>query len=746
MCGTLDGLDDLPAGGWSARGRSRILDAGFRLDGVTASVGSLEAHGDGRLSTTSGLVGTDLQLHAEDADLSHAMHIFGVDDFPQVPVRVDGRLRVKTGGFRLDGATGKAGDIEVAVDGLIAGTPGLDGTSGHVSVHGPRLASLGPYFQQPGLPPAPFSITGDVHIEGDACNLTDVIAEVEHTRVAVNGTVMMIERLLGTDIHIESSAPDLRNSGRLLADLTTLPDLPPKPFTLTTRLHVVESGYEIDGLRASLDRAKATIDGRIGDLPSLVGTDLTIEGDGPDASLFNALAGVTVPVAPFTISGRLQRTDTAFVFDRVSARLAGHSVDLHGSLGEKPHRIGTDLDLQASGPGTGLIADLTGFDELPDKPFAIGGHFHGTPEKFTAEDLEITLGGSDLKGALEVDIRGKPHITARVSSKHVEIDTLAPRPTGRDDQAPAQQTAPGNSKTGLVFSEEPIDFGWLRRANADVDITVGTLQLPVERFHDFELEAHLVDGRLDINRIAMAGSREGSGSGSLVLEPVGDGYRGELDLDLSALRFDPPGERAREAASPPPIDFNVRLRAQGTSPHEFAGTSNGSIQIIGGRGVMDSRVLDMITADILLTLLQAFNPFAKDDVAAELQCAVALVTFEDGIATLEPMAVQSDKMTMLGGGKVDLTTEKLKFDWITKPRKGIGLSTSMLTNPYIEVGGTLGKPVIELKPIEAAASTGVAVATMGISLVAKGMLDRVTAEKKVCKKALEEIEEIRQQN
>jgi hypothetical protein len=78
---------------------------------------------------------------------------------------------------------------------------------------------------------------------------------------------------------------------------------------------------------------------------------------------------------------------------------------------------------------------------------------------------------------------------------------------------------------------------------------------------------------------------------------------------------------------------------------------------------------------------------------------------------------------------------------VTKPRKGIGISASMITNPYIKLGGTLADPSLELKPLEAVTSTGVAVATMGLSLVAKGMFDRVTAEKKVCKHALEEIEE-----
>jgi hypothetical protein len=66
----------------------------------------------------------------------------------------------------------------------------------------------------------------------------------------------------------------------------------------------------------------------------------------------------------------------------------------------------------------------------------------------------------------------------------------------------------------------------------------------------------------------------------------------------------------------------------------------------------------------------------------------------------------------------------------------------MITNPYIKLGGTLSNPSIELKPLEAVTSTGVAVATMGISLVAKGMFDRITAEKKVCKQALKEIDSL----
>ena len=40
------------------------------------------------------------------------------------------------------------------------------------------------------------------------------------------------------------------------------------------------------------------------------------------------------------------------------------------------------------------------------------------------------------------------------------------------------------------------------------------------------------------------------------------------------------------------------------------------------------------------------------------------------------------------------------------------------------------------------ATTGVAVVTMGISIVARGIFDRVTAEKNVCEKARKKVAEM----
>ncbi len=732
-------LPDLPDEAWALTGGVTFVESGLKLDAVSASVGSLAARADGRVATGHRAVGTNLRLHAEDSDLMHAMPIFGLHGFPRQPVVVDGGFSIESSGYRLESVTATVGDIKVAVDGLIGDGPDLDGTTANLEVHGPQLSSLGPFFDFPGLPRAPFSVEGTVQVTGGRVDLGDVVAVVDSNRVTVHGAIGTEEGLVGTDVQVEISAPDLQRAGRLAAGLAKLPELPAEPLTLTTHLSIDAAGYEIDGLRATLDKAVAAVDGRVGSAAKWVGTDLRMTVDGPNASLFSALTGATVPVAPFKVRGRLQRTDAAFLFERVTVELGGHSIALHGTLGERPRLVGTELEFSAAGPGTALIAELSGFKKLPDEAFSIAGHFEGTPERFTADGLDIVLGPSDLKGSLKVDIRGKPEVTARLVSDQLHLKGLIHPESGGDTGETDPHEAPDRSPDELLLSEDPINFEWLQRADADVEISVGTLQLTVERFRDVKLNARLADGRLDVHRLAMAGSRGGTGSGSLALEPVGAGYRANVVLKIDGVRFEVAGVDLPNAASEPPVDFDMKLQAQGTSPHGFASSANGSIQIVVGKGVLDNRVLDLISQDFLLTLLNAFNPFAKNETATELQCAIALFTFDNGLMTLEPMAMQSDKMTMLGKGRIDLGTEKLNLEWITKPRKGIGLSASMITNPYIKLGGTLAKPAIELKGAQAVASTGVAVATLGISLVAKGMLDRVTAEKKVCKKALEEI-------
>ena len=733
----LAGFERIPAEDFKVAGRFQVVATGYRLHDVVASLGTMNVKADGLIAGSPKIVGSDLQIHVDDSDLGHPASIAGITGLPADSLSVDGRLRVEAAGYRLDGLKAFVGDMELEANGLVGEAADLEGTRLHIDARGPRLSSLDQYLDTK-MPPAPFSVSGTVRITGGAYAVDDVVAEIDGNTAIVNGTVQPVEKLLGTELDLEFSGPDLEGLRQLAAGFVDLPVLPSEPFTLEAGLQFDEQGYRINGLRATLAEAEAEVDGQVGFAPDFFGTDLTIESDGPNASLVTALTGVTIPVAPFRVRGRVQRTAEAFHFDRLSVQLGKYAADAHGSVGEPPHFIGTDLELRASGPSLELIGELAGRKELPDQPFRVAGRFEGTSERFTTDGLEIFVGESDLRGTLEVDIRAKPAITVEVVSSRLDLSPYLKPLDEVVDDAPEEQANPRPETGEKAISNRPIDFSPLQKVDGEVNITIGTLQFPIKVFRDVKLSAKLADGRLEIEQISATGRDQGTLAGSLVLEPVADEYRLDTDVVFRQIRLDIAGSKVARMEQPP-IDIDIDFNGRGATPHQLASSSNGWLQIVIGEGLMDSRVLDMVTADILLTLLKAFNPFAKEEAVSELQCGVFLLSLEDGVATLEPMAVQSNKMTLLGHGKVNLETENLNFEWVTKPRKGIGVSPSMITNPYIRLGGTLSAPAVQLKEAEAVVQTGAAVATLGLSLVAKGMYDRVTAEKKVCKKALEEI-------
>ena len=167
----------------------------------------------------------------------------------------------------------------------------------------------------------------------------------------------------------------------------------------------------------------------------------------------------------------------------------------------------------------------------------------------------------------------------------------------------------------------------------------------------------------------------------------------------------------------------------------MASTANGRIVVVQGEGSFDNSTLDRLTTDALSKINSALNPFSKKDRYTGLECGVHVTRIEDGVAKLGPIVMVTNKMQIVGQGEIDLATEKLNLSWTAKPRKGIGLSASTFTNPYVKLSGTLAEPSVTVKPLQATATTAAAVTTGGLSILAKGFWDRFTSGTKACKKA-----------
>jgi hypothetical protein len=108
----------------------------------------------------------------------------------------------------------------------------------------------------------------------------------------------------------------------------------------------------------------------------------------------------------------------------------------------------------------------------------------------------------------------------------------------------------------------------------------------------------------------------------------------------------------------------------------------------------------------------------------------------NGGVEVTPMLLQTQKVTVVAKGTLDLHTEKLTLDFDTRPRKGIGVSPGMFTNPFIRLEGTLTEPRLAMGA-KGVRSGAFAAVTGGLSVLAGGFIDRLKGEADMCGKALE---------
>jgi hypothetical protein len=252
----------------------------------------------------------------------------------------------------------------------------------------------------------------------------------------------------------------------MAAPITGLPALPGEPYTVHGDVAVRPEGYEIRSLHATLGRAEAVIEGHLGANDQLHGSDLSILCNGPDASLFTALTGVTVPVAPFVVQGRVTHSDQGSTFHQLRLSLGEYRAFLDGTLGVAPHFVGSDLEIEVRGPSLDLVEQLTGASGLPDLPFALSGSASGDPEHFQIPDLDLRLGDSDLNGFLDLTLSEPPRLEVSLRSERIDLGWVGAM--GEEVEQPVK-----NQPLKSLLSDRAFALSWLHALDADVAWQVG---------------------------------------------------------------------------------------------------------------------------------------------------------------------------------------------------------------------------------------------------------------------------------
>jgi hypothetical protein len=354
----------------------------------------------------------------------------------------------------------------------------------------------------------------------------------------------------------------------------------------------------------------------------------------------------------------------------------------------------------------------------------------------TMENFELTFGESDVSGQFTMRDAEVPVVEIDVTSSLFDISEYLPEP---EEEAQAEAPAADHK----VIPDTPLPLELLRLFEADVEIDAGEVRMRALTMLKFDLDATVSDGALKIQRMTYGSLRGGqltmsadvipneSGGANFTLSADGEnlvlGIRAKTEEDLQQL---------------PPFGLRAELAASGGTPRELAGSIDGYVRVVGGAGRVPAGSLSFFTQDFVTELISTINPFTKSDPYTNVDCAVILLHVDDGVVEGNPAFVQqTDKLRIFANVNIDLKTEKVDADFKMTPRKGLGISLSGLVNPYIKLTGTLASPSLVLNPESVFIEGGVAVATGGLSILAKSFRDRFLSEKDPCGKALAESDE-----
>jgi uncharacterized protein involved in outer membrane biogenesis len=560
-------------------------------------------------------------------------------------------------------------------------------------------------------------------------------AGVEKLRLDVKGGLGRLKPLDGADLTLKIEHPDV---GTMLENLR-LPVVATGPLNVDARLKDKGELTQVD-VDAKLGDNAANVNGTLRTL-GLPGSDLRFSASVADAARLASAFDVTgVPAEALEVSGHVVSSRKEIKLDGVDAKFAGAEAKADGSIRAGRDR-GAALTFTVNAESLARLRE-----GLPAIPFRASASYTGSRDTQELRDLKAAVGKSEISGSATLRLKDPKGVEAELVSPSLDLTPFATKEKGKEkgkEQAaegapPAASAKPAVKapKKKFVFDETPLPLDKLKDANVKLHVVVTELALEAGLLKDVDGTLSVDNGQLTLEWRA-SGGYEGSFGGTVKLQPAGDG---SADLSVEAsLKGVRAGLAAAEGVDPhevPPMSVDVTLQARGASPRQMAAGANGTVLVAIGPGKVKSGLVGMLGGGILGQLASKLNPFSAKDPYTKVDCTVTRVDIVDGKVSVDPVLMQSEKVTVTADGKVDLHTEELVFDFNTRPRKGIGVSPGMFTNPFLKLDGTLVSPRLGVGA-KGAASGGVAAATAGASVVVKGLVDRIAGEADLCQSTLE---------
>ena len=276
-------------------------------------------------------------------------------------------------------------------------------------------------------------------------------------------------------------------------------------------------------------------------------------------------------------------------------------------------------------------------------------------------------------------------------------------------------------------------FDALNELDADITLKIQTVDSNALKLRNVDIAVGLQNSHLQISPmdLSIAGSRL---TGHVDLNAKSETAALSTKMQVNGFKL-AKVDALKGVISGGNTDVYIDAKGKGKTVRQLMAGLDGKAIIKVAESHIEDGTLDLLGADFITELVNLLNPFSKEKKGTELACAVVNFNIKNGIATTDKgIAVRKGKMIIFGDGTINLKNEKSDIGTTPEARTGIGMNMTNLVG-LVRVGGTLAAPsalVDNTGVLEAGLSTGAAVATGGLLVVAEVLIDRVTADENPC--------------
>jgi len=334
--------------------------------------------------------------------------------------------------------------------------------------------------------------------------------------------------------------------------------------------------------------------------------------------------------------------------------------DYKGSVtNAQPAKVDGDIDLNV--PSVRGLAQWTGVTIPPIGtgqnlgPLSIKGKLAIAGPKMQFTQAAIALDAIKGKGEFMADTSGaKPYARAQLDLEKLDLNPYLPpdKPAGQSGQAQASQP-----RQPAGWSEEPIETTALRAANADLALSVASLQFRKIQVGKSALKVALKDGKLaaDLAELALY---DGAGKGRVVVDGAGAVPALESSFELARVQIEPllrdAGDFDRLSGV---ANVSFAVAGKGKSQRELVGTLNGKCAL----NMADGAYKGADIGAMIRNVTGAFTGGARDAQKTDFSELSGTCAIANGILRNSDLQMKAPLFRVEGAGTADLPKRTVDY-------------------------------------------------------------------------------------